>query len=78
MTTHELAKLLLDGPNVMVTIDGYEGGTREVKKIDKLCKLHLNINEKGYYGEHEYCIGEDCLNCLVWFSIDAINIPRSM
>jgi hypothetical protein len=54
MTTHELAKQLLDGPDLMVTIPGYEGGVNEVETINKPTPILLNKHTEWYYGKHEY------------------------
>ena len=54
MTTHELAKQLLEGPDVMVTISGYEGGVDEIKTIHPMKSLKTHVNDAWYYGPHEY------------------------
>lgn len=54
MTAHELAKRLLEGEDLPVTIDGYEGGVDDVHTINSPKPLHRNVNTKEYYGAHEY------------------------
>ena len=65
MTTHELAKQLLQGPNVMALVRGYEGGVDEIKHIGIERPLHINIHkEKWYYGEHElHYYDSNCYYC---------------
>lgn len=56
MTAHELANLLLEGPDLMVTVSGYEGGVTEIEGIDPPQSIHLNAHlTEWYYGDHEYC-----------------------
>jgi hypothetical protein len=52
MTTHELAKKLLELPDVMVLTDGYEGGVDEITKITPT-KIKLNVHDEWYYGNHD-------------------------
>jgi hypothetical protein len=54
MTSHELARKLLEGEDVMVTVRGYEGGVNEINTIYPVDTLYLNVNTEGYYGKHEY------------------------
>jgi hypothetical protein len=56
MTAHQLARKLLEGPDVMVTVRGYEGGVDEITGIQKPEELILNFHDKDswYYGNHEY------------------------
>ncbi len=54
MTSHELAKKLLEMPDVIVTVSGYEGGVDELTSIEPVKELHLNVNDAWYYGKHEY------------------------
>lgn len=54
MTAHELAKKLLEGPNLMVTVRGYEGGVDEITTVSEPEDMMLNYNEAWYYGKHEY------------------------
>lgn len=54
MTAHELAKKLLELPDVMVTVSGYEGGVNEVQGTNEPAILALNVHEEWYYGKHEY------------------------
>ena len=54
MTAHELAIVLLAGPDLMVTVRGYEGGVDEVAVVHAPCPIHLGHNSQSYYGAHEY------------------------
>ena len=54
MTSHELAKILLAGPDLMVTVRGYEGGVDEINKVWEPEILKLNVNHEGWMGDHEY------------------------
>jgi hypothetical protein len=54
MTSHELAKKLLELPDVMVTVRGYEGGVDEIRFVNTPRELALDVNEEWYYGKHEY------------------------
>ena len=68
MTTHELAHKLLEGPNLMVTLRGYEGGVNEICNIMKPQLIHLDYHDTKqtwYYGKHEYHqdISKDCYYC---------------
>ena len=52
MRTHDLAKKLLDLPDMEIVVDGYEGGV--TSKVDiNLVQLDRNVNTESYYGEHE-------------------------
>lgn len=54
MTTHELAHKLLEGPDLLVTRNGYEGGVHEITTIQEPKKIKLNVHDEWYYGPHEY------------------------
>ena len=54
MTSHELARKLLELPDVMVTRSGYEGGVNEITRVNNPQTLTLNVNDSWYYGKHEY------------------------
>jgi hypothetical protein len=55
MTAHELAKILLEGPDLMVTVRGYESGVDEIKSVEKPRLLYLKFHDGEYYfGEHTY------------------------
>jgi hypothetical protein len=58
MTTHELAKMLLEGEDVAVVVSGYEGGVNDLNQINYLA-VHRDVNDAWYYGKHELCNG-DC------------------
>ena len=67
MTAHELARVLLEGPDLMVTVGGYEGGVNEIERVRPPRPIHLNINTGWYYGKHDYhedgrCIGSGDVN----------------
>ena len=54
MTTHELARKLLAGEDVMATVSGYEGGVNEIGTVSDPSPILLNVNTAWYYGDHEY------------------------
>ncbi len=66
MTSHELARQLLEGPDLLVTIRGYEYGVNEVTGICPPPLLHLEANKGSKWcGLHEYHEGDEmCCNCL--------------
>lgn len=72
MTAHELARRLLEGPDLMVTVSGYEGGVDEVTHIMGERPLHINVNTAWYYGKHEFCNG----GCLVYLGTPEIGPPK--
>ena len=50
MTTHELARRLLAGPDVLVNTKGYEGGYHEVTDVDASATLRLDVHHaRGPY-----------------------------
>ena len=61
MTAHELARKLLAGPDVMVTVRGYEGGVNEIKFVQEPQKLALNANDENdhWYGRHTYVMYDE-------------------
>ena len=54
MTAHELARQLLAGPDLMVTVRGYEDGVDEINTVEPPKPLILNKYDAWYYGDHEY------------------------
>ena len=53
MNVRELIeKLSAQDSELMVVIDGYEGGVKEARYVD-VETIVLNVNEEWYYGEHE-------------------------
>jgi len=57
MTAHELARKLLEGPNMMVTLSGYEGGAKEVSHISPPNGLTLDYHDqRSYCGPHQYIV----------------------
>lgn len=63
MTSHELAHLLLKGPDLLVTVSGYEGGVDEVITVGKPTPIHLKVHNRWYYGAHEYHSKDYCPAC---------------
>ncbi len=53
MTSHELARKLLEGPDLMVTVRGYEYGVDEIRKINPPEILCVNVNSSGVAGDHD-------------------------
>lgn len=47
-----IEKLQQFDPEMMVVLDGYEGGVDELKYVQS-ANVALNFNEEGYYGKHE-------------------------
>ena len=54
MTSHELAKKLLEMPDCEVTVREYEGGVNIIDSISEPAELALNVNSAWYYGKHDY------------------------
>ena len=55
MTVKELINYLNNfKQDLIVSISGYEGGITDKINIRET-EVHLNINDKWYYGEHEEC-----------------------
>lgn len=55
MTAHELARRLLAGPDLMVTVRGYEGGENEIERVSPPANLLLDYWESPFiFGQHEY------------------------
>ena len=65
MTAHELAKVLFDGPDLMVTVRAYEGGVNEIESVSKPTAIHLksHSDSEWYYGRHEYHNADCCVHC---------------
>lgn len=63
MTSHELAKILLAGPDHMVTVRGYEGGVNEITTVCPPQLLRLHVNNEWYYGKHEYHHNDSHWDC---------------
>jgi hypothetical protein len=53
MTAHELARLLLAGPDVLVVLDGYEGGLTEARPPRPI-RIALNVHDRRYAGPHDH------------------------
>lgn len=58
MTAHELARKLLEGPDLMVTVRGYEVGVDEIINISEPRELSLNVypEEDWWCGRHSHSI----------------------
>ena len=55
MTSHELARKLLEMPDVMVTVRGYEAGVNEVLRVWPAAPLALDVEDSpDIYGRHKY------------------------
>lgn len=58
MKARELIEILktLDG-DLMVCVDGYEGGVTELQKDSiEVQEITLNVHTEYYYGEHEIAL----------------------
>ena len=65
MTAHEIANILLAGPDVMVVVSGYEGGVDEVTGTKPPTPIHLGVhNAEWYYGSHEFCERPEFNSCM--------------
>lgn len=53
-----IAKLATLDPNMAVTVDGYEGGVTENIHIYPV-RVRCNVNDEGFYGEHEAVWSDD-------------------
>jgi len=47
-----IEELQKQDPEMMVVIDGYEGGYQTVELIDEI-RLNLNVGKRGLFGEHK-------------------------
>lgn len=55
MTVKELIEYLNKyDQNLIVSLNGYEGGITDKISLRET-EVHLDINDKWYYGEHEEC-----------------------
>jgi hypothetical protein len=52
MTGHELARMLLDGPDLPVYVRGYESGINDVSGVHPVTVVR-DVHDQSYYGEHE-------------------------
>lgn len=48
-----IEKLQTFDPEILVMVDGYEGGLSDAKDPVE-CKVVLDYHEHSYYGKHEY------------------------
>ena len=51
MTTHELARLLLQGPDILAIVRGYEGGYDPVVELEPLDVVYTG--ERKFFGCYE-------------------------
>lgn len=71
MTVAELIKALSRCPDdLMVVVNGYEGGYTEIIKLEQI-NLNLNVNSESYYGPHDTPDRDEGLG-----DCDAILLPR--
>lgn len=73
MTSHELARKLLEMDDLPVTVSGYEGGVDFIKGIAKPQDLKLDVHDAWYYGKHEY-VYDDKENTTAFKVIKAIHV----
>jgi hypothetical protein len=52
MTAHELARMLLDGPDLPVYVRGYESGINDVSGVHPVTVVR-DVHDQSYYGAHE-------------------------
>jgi hypothetical protein len=58
-----IEKLKSCDPELMVVVNGYEGGVNEAENAAQV-KIRSNVNTKWYYGAHEVTDGdEDPFDC---------------
>ena len=50
-------KLQALDPELLVVVDGYEGGVKEASYVE-LEAIALNVHKEWYYGEHETIVVE--------------------
>lgn len=48
-----IAKLQTLDPEMLVVVDGYEGGVETLNEV-RVTTVALNYNTESYYGPHEY------------------------
>ena len=70
MKVKELIELLQEqDPELIVVVDGYEGGYAPVRTAT-LLPLKLNVNKEWYYGSHEEPQEHETPDCI------AVYLPR--
>jgi len=53
MTVKQLIEVLeTHNKDLLVFVDGYEGGFKDIKHIERVT-ASLNVNKESYYGPHE-------------------------
>jgi hypothetical protein len=63
MTVGQLIeKLQACDPELMVVVNGYEGGVNEAENAAQV-KIRSNVNTKWYYGTHDVICNEDPFDC---------------
>jgi len=67
MKAHELAKLLLEGPDHRVIVRGYEAGVNDVSLL-KACFIGVDeLADHNYSGRHQqYDSAEDAEQEVIW------------
>jgi len=78
MTAHELARTLLEGPDLMVTVRGYEGGVDEVGYVKPPTPIHYDAHTESYYGRHSYHEDDHFMLMCEVCDIDNIEIPETL
>jgi hypothetical protein len=59
MTSHDLARKLLELPDLLVTVRGYEDEVDEIQHIEQV-QIHPDEwSGFSYYGDHGLCWGKD-------------------
>lgn len=54
MKAHELARKLLEGPDLPVYVRGYEGGVDDVGQILPINVVRDVYDDESYYGAHDH------------------------
>ena len=75
MTAHELAQLLLAGPDVPVYVRGYESGINDVAGAEPVTVVR-DVHTEHYYGAHETVSDDGSFYGESWVD-DPADIPRT-
>lgn len=75
MTSHELARRLLEGPDLPVTVRGYEGGVDIIQNVNPPMPLHLDGKLGTYFGKSAYCKPS---GCEAWMSEEEHTKPETL
>lgn len=54
MNAHELARKLLEGPDLPVYVRGYEGGVDDIGLIEPIEVVRDAYSDTSYYGAHDH------------------------